>query len=206
MSTSHLKEEYREDSFDKEKQVEYNNAMIEYKSKPQTNPWLNALSKNSFDSTNDKPEVPENGFDVSDWDIETIEQYTEFLAKKNSPVKNTNNNSHFKYTYSNTLGNLQRTLTELNNDLEQLEGDGRYDKYNNNHLLPFRQTKYVSDYNIIDKKINDIEKQIKDEKDRLEKMSRKKGGKSRTKQHYRNKSNKRKSRKSKKSKRKSIKK
>jgi hypothetical protein len=199
MSRSHLKPEYEADSFNKIEQVEYNNAMIEYKNNKPSTSWLNP-----FRNTNDKPKVPENGFDVSDWDIKTIEEYTEFLAKNNSPVKNTNNISSFKYTNSNTLENLEKTLTELENDLKKLEGDGRYDNDGTNTLRPFSHDTYINHYNTIDNKIKNIKKQIKDEKDRLKKMSR--GGKSRTKQHYRNKSNKRKSRKSKKSKRKSIKK
>ena len=184
-------------------QYNYNLEMIAYKQNKQ-----NLFKIPFFNNNLRKPEVPEDCLDVSDWDIKTIQEFTEHLTKTNNSSLNENNNSFFTYTNSNTLENLEKKLKILQNDLEDLKKDGRYDNDGNHTLRPFDNDMYINDYSDIINEIKNIEKQIKDEKDRLKNMSGK-GGKSRTKQHYRNKSNKRKSRKSKKSKkskRKSIKK
>jgi len=194
---SELKKDLKEKFADIGQQL-YNKAMIEYKRNPQPNIWLNAFSRNSYNSTNEKPNVPENGIDVSEWDIDKIQQFTEFLDDNN------NNNLTITNDYSIVLSGLINDLKKKQEELENLNNDKRYGNFLSKP--PFTDNDRDKLVIKIESEIKKINEQIVEEKDRLKNMPRKKGGKSSTKQHYRNKSNKRKSRKSKKSKRKSIKK
>ena len=103
---SYLKKDLKEKFADIGQQY-YNIAMIEYKRNPAPNTWLNALSRNPNYSTNYKPNVPENGIDVSTWDIDKIEQFTEFL-------KDDNNNLTITNDYSNVLSGLINDLKKKN--------------------------------------------------------------------------------------------
>lgn len=190
---SYLKKDLKEKFADIGQQY-YNIAMIEYKRNPAPNTWLNALSRNPNYSTNYKPNVPENGIDVSTWDIDKIEQFTEFL-------KDDNNNLTITNDYSNVLSGLINDLKKKQEELENLNNDKRYGNFLSKP--PFTENDRYQLVLKFEREIEEIKNQIEKEKDSLKNMPRKKGGKSRTKQHYRNKSNKRKSRKSK---RKSIKK
>lgn len=178
-------------------QTLYNNAMIEFKNKNTTKPniWLNALSRNPF-TPKSKPLVPDNCIDVSDWDIEKIKEFTNYINEDY-------NKSKFKITYTNSylLQSLVEEKKTLEGTITQIYKDRRFRENNtdNNFTIEAR-TAIIKP---IQEAINEINTKITDEKNKLSKMSAIRGGKSRTKQHYRNKSNKRKS---KKSKRKSIKK
>ena len=208
-------------------QYNYNLAMIAYKQNFISKiPFFNNLIK--------KPEIPENYknninlFDVSEWDIEAIKDFTAILQNEMAIQKsdNSKDNDPFfpAYLGDNTgvtihtggLWELERKLEQLERDKETLENDSYYNKENKKGFFRYTQEQYKKDLNNINDEIEKTKEEINLIKEksneilnkRLNEMS-EKGGKSRTKQHYRNKSNKRKSRKSrksKKSKRKSIKK
>lgn len=194
---SELKKDLKENFADIGQQL-YNKAMIEYKRNPQPNIWLNAFSRNSYNSTNEKPNVPENGIDVSEWDIDKIQQFTEFLDDNN------NNNLTITNDYSIVLSGLINDLKKKQEELENLNNDKRYGNFLSKR--PWTENDRYQLVLKIEREIEEIKNKIVEEKDRLKNMSGKKGGKSRTKQNYRNKSNKRKSKKSKKVKKKIYKK
>jgi hypothetical protein len=176
---SYLKKDLKEKFADIGQQL-YNKAMIEYK----RNTWFSR-----------KPNVPENGIDVSEWNIDKIQQFTEFLDDNN------NNNLTIEYVDSIILSGLINDLKKKQEELENLNNDKRYGNFLSKRLWT-ENDRYQLVLKI-EREIEEIKNQIEKEKEKLKNMSGKKGGKSKTKQHYRNKSNKRKS---KKSKRKSIKK
>jgi hypothetical protein len=204
-------------------QYNYNLAMIAYKQ----NFFSKIFSKIPFfNNLIKKPEIPENYknninlFDVSEWDIEAIKDFTAILQNEMAIQKSNNSKDNDPF-FSADLGvntdfsihtggmwELESKLKQLERDKQTLENDSYYDKENEKSIIfRYTQEQYKKDLNNINDEIEKTKKEINLIKEksnerlieRLKKMSFNempgKGGKSRTKQHYRNKSNKRKSKK-----------
>ena len=83
-------------NFSSVNQTLYNNEMIEFKNKNKSSSWINLYQ-------NEKPLVPDNCIDVSEWDIGKIKEFTNYINQNYN-----NGGIVIETTNSNILENLHR--------------------------------------------------------------------------------------------------